>query len=75
MRVELNVRGLSCPLPVLKTKQAVDKGATSLVVQGDSAVSRENIQKFLRNAGFEVTVTNNNEGEWEMRAEKAAAGK
>lgn len=75
MNVELDVRGLSCPIPVLKTKQAVDKGATSLIVQGDSAVSRENVQKFLRSAGFEVTVTNNNEGGWEMRATKPAAGK
>jgi TusA-related sulfurtransferase len=28
----VDVRGLSCPMPVIRTKQAIDKGARELLV-------------------------------------------
>jgi tRNA 2-thiouridine synthesizing protein A len=45
--IELDVRGLSCPIPVVKTKQAMDKNpGEPIAVSGETAVSRENISRL-----------------------------
>lgn len=45
--IELDVRGLSCPLPVVKTKQAMDKNpGEPIAISGETAVSRENISRL-----------------------------
>mgnify|MGYP001198577189 CR=1 FL=1 len=42
--IELDVRGLSCPLPVVKAKQAMEKNASEEIsVLLDSNVAKENI--------------------------------
>ncbi|MGI6412373.1 MAG: sulfurtransferase TusA family protein [Syntrophomonadaceae bacterium] len=44
----LDVRGLSCPMPVLKCKKIMDTGATEIKVVGSSEVSKENVMKLAR---------------------------
>jgi tRNA 2-thiouridine synthesizing protein A len=55
--VTIDVRGLSCPIPVLKTKQAVKNKEKKLEIISDSNASMENILKYLRSAGYNFTVT------------------
>jgi tRNA 2-thiouridine synthesizing protein A len=62
----LDVRGLSCPLPVLKTKKALDKGSQELQITGNSKVSQENVSKFAVSQGFKVNLINESPGEWTM---------
>jgi len=62
----LDVRGLSCPIPVLKTKKAVEKGCTELEIIGSSKVSRENVSKFAASQGYKVEVTEDKSDEWKM---------
>jgi tRNA 2-thiouridine synthesizing protein A len=62
----LNVRGLSCPIPVLKTKKALEKGCQELQITGNSSVSRENVSKFALSQGFKVAVLNENPDEWNI---------
>jgi len=58
---ELNCKGLSCPVPVLKTKEALEnmeKG--ELVVIVDNRASKENVKRFARKMGCQVRVEEKN---------------
>jgi len=66
----LDVRGLSCPIPVMKTKKALDKGLTELEITGDSQVSRENVSKYAVSQGFTVKMVSYSPNEWKMAISK-----
>lgn len=53
----VDARGLSCPEPVLLTKEAVNEGVFPFTVLVDDDTPRENIIRFGKNNGhvFEVT--------------------
>ncbi len=57
MSVEVDVRGLSCPIPVVKTKQAMENnpGQTILVIL-ESQVSKENVLRLAQNQGYDSQV-------------------
>lgn len=52
----IDVRGLSCPEPVILVKNAMASGKKEYKVLTDSTVSRENITRFAEHAGYRVTV-------------------
>jgi tRNA 2-thiouridine synthesizing protein A len=56
MHTEIDVRGLSCPLPVMHTKRAVVEGADALRVHVDSGTAKQNVVNLLNDAGFAVEV-------------------
>lgn len=62
----LDVRGLSCPLPVLRTKKEIDKGVKELQVLGSGSVAKQNVTKFARSCQLEVVMVTDGEDEWEM---------
>lgn len=62
----LDVRGLSCPLPVLKTKKTVEKGCQELQIIGSSKVSQENVSKFAVSQGFTVKLVSEKPDEWNI---------
>lgn len=45
---KLDVRGLSCPVPVLRTKKIIDNGVTELHIVGSSQVSKENVIRLAK---------------------------
>ncbi|HWR37903.1 MAG TPA: sulfurtransferase TusA family protein [Patescibacteria group bacterium] len=47
----LDLRGLSCPIPLLRTKEALPS-AGALTVLVDEEPARENIMKFVRSQGL-----------------------
>jgi len=52
---ELDVRGLDCPIPVVKTKKAMDeKPGEQICVLADSAVAKENVTRLAESRGYEV---------------------
>lgn len=53
--------GLSCPQPVLMTKKALDKSPEGADIIVDSNVARENVEKFLTNSGYAVSITEEGE--------------
>lgn len=67
---KVDVKGLSCPMPVLKTKQAIDKGAKELLIVGTSQVSKENVSKLAKSQGFNVNITVDQKDSWEMEIKK-----
>lgn len=57
---EVDVRGLSCPFPVIKVKKALDEGGKeSILVIIDTEVSVENISRLVRSRGHDFKVEKN----------------
>ena len=53
--LEIDVRGLSCPIPVVKTKQAIEKNPNNpIIVLLDSEVSKENVIRLASSMGYEA---------------------
>ncbi|MFV0480928.1 MAG: sulfurtransferase TusA family protein [Campylobacteraceae bacterium] len=50
----LDVRGYSCPTPVLEVKKELDKKPNELKVLADCGTATENITRFATNAGYKV---------------------
>ena len=52
---EIDVRGLSCPLPVVKTQQAMEADPkAALTVLLDAEVSVENVTRLAESRGYAV---------------------
>lgn len=55
--LEVDVRGFSCPIPVVRTQKAIEEHPSEeLVVMVDTAVSRENVSRLARSKGYKVKV-------------------
>jgi len=62
----LDVRGLACPEPIVRAKKAmVDDGEPALLLLVDSAVTRDNLEKFAASKGFTFAATEV-DAEWEI---------
>ena len=55
--VEIDVRGLSCPIPVVKTKKAIEQNPKEPVtVLVETMVSKENISRLASSKNYSVQV-------------------
>jgi len=55
--VDVDVRGYSCPIPVVTTRKAMDENPEeALNVFVDSAVSKENVSRLAESRGYSVKV-------------------
>ena len=61
----LDMRGLSCPIPLMKTKEAMDAGEVELEVLVDEPAAWENIGKLAVSQGWTWTCIAG-EGEWTL---------
>ena len=57
---QLDCRGLACPQPVMRSRDAVAGGAQALEVLVDNEPARENLRRFFEGRGFNVA--DNQEG-------------
>ena len=65
MSVEIDARGLPCPQPVIKTKDAFEKAkGESLLVIVSTEESRDNVIRFLKHSGAEIDRTEEKAGEF-----------
>lgn len=62
----LDVRGLSCPIPVLKTQKALEKRPAELQVVGTGNTAKQNVTKFAKSKGYEVQIKSETDDEWQM---------
>ena len=54
---EVDARGLSCPLPVIKTKEALEKTSDKqIIVIVDNATARDNVTRLAKSKKCSVTV-------------------
>lgn len=72
---ELDARGLRCPMPLLKLKQALNGMAPgeTIAVQTSDPGSVRDFQAFLRQAGHSLLELREGEGEFFFRLRKKAA--
>ncbi|MGE9984511.1 sulfurtransferase-like selenium metabolism protein YedF [Desulfovibrio sp. SGI.169] len=64
----LDCRGLACPQPVMRCRDRLAEGATALEILVDNDAARENVARFLRGRGFEVTWLAEDGGLWRLAA-------
>jgi len=61
--IEVDARGLSCPIPVVKTKRAIEGNPKEPVtVLVESAVSRENVTRLAESKGYLVEIEDVEDG-------------
>ncbi len=54
----VDARGYSCPTPVVMVQKAIkEQNPATLEVAVDNQCSVENVKRFARNAGYQVTVS------------------
>jgi len=61
MKESVDARGLACPAPVIKTRDALKSGALDIEVLVDNPTARDNVTRFASSQGCRVEV--NQEGE------------
>ncbi len=65
--IDIDVRGFSCPIPVVKTKKAMEANPKeALTVLTETAVSLENVSRLAESKGYAVVVTGAG-GEYRLR--------
>lgn len=53
----IDARGLSCPEPVILTRQAMMSGEAAYEVIVDNNTSKENVTRYAEHQGYRVSVT------------------
>lgn len=56
----IDVRGLSCPEPVIQTREAIQSGESAIQILVDSPTARENVVRFAEGQGFRSAVEEEN---------------
>jgi tRNA 2-thiouridine synthesizing protein A len=66
----IDVSGLSCPIPVIRTKKEIDAGEKEIIIKGNTQVSRENISRLAVNSGYGISIIKDKKDDWEMKISK-----
>jgi len=53
---KIDTRGMSCPQPVLMTKNALDKNPKGVDIIVDNNTAKGNVERFLKNSGFKYSI-------------------
>jgi TusA-related sulfurtransferase len=51
---KIDTRGMSCPQPVLMTKNAIEKHPKGIDILVDNNTAKNNITRFLKNIGYNL---------------------
>lgn len=54
--IKVDVRGMSCPQPVLITKNAVNSNPKEVEIIADDNTAVNNISRFLKSSGYKYEV-------------------
>lgn len=57
----IDARGMSCPQPVLMTKNALKKNPDLIQILVDNETAKGNIERYLSHEGFSVEFINQDE--------------
>jgi len=67
---EIDVRGLACPGPVMRTSRVLDElSEGTVVVIVDNAAARDNVTRLAKSKGWTLSVQNR-EGDYYLTLEK-----
>jgi len=70
--VRISTIGMNCPKPLIETRKALRRlePGQVLVVEGDHAISREEIPQAMADTGDEVVSIDDNGGTWVITIRK-----
>ena len=68
--VTVDCKGMTCPQPLINTRNAVRNGANELEVIVDNPMSEENCTRFLIKSGFSVEDTKDADGLIHLKAKR-----
>lgn len=51
---KVDARGLSCPEPVIRAKNAMESGDKEYEILVDNVVAKENVSRFATHQGYQV---------------------
>jgi len=55
--IEVDVRGFSCPIPVVRTKKSIEENPDEpITVLVETAVSKENVSRLAKSRNYSVQV-------------------
>ena len=55
--IQVDVRGFVCPIPVLRTQQAIEKNKNEEInVMVDSAAAKENVSRLASSKGYSIKI-------------------
>ena len=55
--VEVDVRGFSCPIPVVRTKKTIEENPNKpITVIVESSVSKENVSRLAQSEGYSIKI-------------------
>jgi tRNA 2-thiouridine synthesizing protein A len=55
--IEVDARGFSCPIPVVKARKAIKENPTAVItVLVDNAASKENVSRLAKSEGYSVEI-------------------
>ena len=61
--IEVDARGFSCPIPVVRTKKAIEENPNEIVtVLVESAFSKENVSRLAQSKGYSTKVKETSDG-------------
>lgn len=58
---EVDARGLSCPMPLMLTKKALEDDPAEVLVHADSGTAKQNVVGLLSDYGYTVSVEQDGE--------------
>ena len=56
----IDARGLSCPQPMILTKQYLDKNSDGCKILVDNPAAKENVIRYAKKAGYVVSIQEEN---------------
>lgn len=71
--IQIDCRGLACPQPVMRSRDALTGGAQAFEVLVDNEPARENVRRFLEGRGFCVAASQEGPDCWRISATAGGA--
>ncbi len=68
--VEVDVRGFSCPVPLMRTKKALEDDPAEIMVLVDSGTAKANVVNLLKDSSYDVKIDETSDG-WTIVGKKA----
>ncbi len=56
--VKIDARGISCPQPVLMTKNALINNPKEVEITVDNATAKNNVERYMKQSGYSVSSKN-----------------
>jgi len=61
--IEVDARGFSCPIPVVKTKKAIKENPKAMItVLVDDTTAKENVSRLAKSEGYSVKIEESRDG-------------